>query len=314
MLSRVKYDGSGFFNFLDKMVTLQLIRNEWWRFGLTVLCFVGSAWGIEPVSGDFATINDSRSNQLVVWRTAVNPEIYVFDFPNLTMQGRTFNRITHFAERQSGAPALRVFNDEEMAQHIAAAKRTIADFAFGHDVMVWDLAQFFTMADRDKVELNPEETALRDFLVEQGLLRFWRSIWLPLKPLSVILSVPQVQDKRDDEPRITRLARYTVLLHEMAHGEYFSNPPYATYCQHFWNDSLNDEQREKFRAFLTKYNYSVKDKDLLINEVQAYLMFTPDPSSFNAKKLDVLPQELDAMRNAFRSGGPPTRLPLTHKE
>ncbi|MCX7147877.1 MAG: hypothetical protein NTY05_00495 [Rhodocyclales bacterium] len=295
-------------------MTLQLIRNQLWRFCLTVLCFVGTASGIEPVSGDFTTINDARSNQLVIWRTVVNPEIYVFDFPNLTMQGRTFNRITHFTEQQSGAPALRVFNDAEMAQHIAAAKRTVADFAFGHDVMVWDLAQFFTMADHDKVELSPEETALRDFLVEQGLLGFWRRIWLPLKPLGVILSVPQVQDKRDDEPPVTKLARYTVLLHEMAHGEYFSNPPYATYCQHFWNESLNDEQREKFRAFLTKYNYSIKDNDLLINEVQAYLMFTPDPSSFNAKKLDVLPQELDAMRNTFRSGGPPTKLPLTQKE
>ena len=226
-----------------------LFRNQWWRFCLTVLCFVGTASGIEPVSGDFATINDARSNLLVVWRAAVNPEIYVFDFPNLTTQGRTFNRITQFTEQQSDAPKPHVLNNTELAQHIAVAKRSVADFAFGHDVMVWDLAQFFTMADRDKVELNPEEIALRDFLVEQGLLRFWRTIWLPLKPLGVILSVPQVQDKRDDEPRVTQLARYTVLLHEMAHGEYFGNPSYASYCQNFWNESLNDEQREKFRVF-----------------------------------------------------------------
>lgn len=295
-------------------MTLQLFRNQLWRFCLTVLCFIGTASGIEPVSGDFTAINDARSNVLVIWRTVVNPEIYVFDFPNLTMQGRTFNRITQFTEHQSGARKPRVLNNAEMAQHIATAKRTIADFAFGHDVMVWDLAQFFTTADRDKVELNPEETALRDFLVERGLLRFWRTIWLPLKPLGVILSIPQVQDKRDDEPRVTTLARYTVLLHEMAHAEYFSNPSYAEYCQRFWSESLNDEQRDKFRAFLTKYNYSIKDNDLLVNEVQAYLMFTPDPSSFNAAKLDVLPRELDAMRNTFRSGGPPTGLPLKQEE
>lgn len=295
-------------------VKLQFIRNRLLQFCLVGFCAIGTAWGIEPVSGDFTAINEARSTQLVVWRTVVNPEIYVFDFPSLTMQGRTFNRVTHFNEQQLAVPNQRVLNNAELAQHLETAKRTVADFAFGHDVMVWDLAQFFNMADRDKVELNPEEIALRDFLVEQGLIRFWRKIWLPLKPLSVILSVPQVQDKRDTEPRVTALARYTVLLHEMSHGEYFSSPSYAAYCQRFWSEVLNDEQRQKFRTFLAKYNYSTVDSDLLFNEVQAYLMFTPDPSSFSAKKLEVSPQDLNAMREAFRNGGPPTKLPLTLKE
>jgi hypothetical protein len=49
---------------------------------------------------------------------------------------------------------------------------------------------------------------------------------------------------------------------------------------------------------------------MMINEMQAYLMFTPDPSSFSARKLGVSQQELEAMRDAFRKGKPPTSLPL----
>jgi len=281
---------------------------------LALLCSVGIAWGIEPVSGDFSAINEARSDALVVWRYAPNPEIYVFDFPNLTMQGRTFNRITQLTEQQLSEPYPRVLNNAELDRHIEAARRTLADFAFGHDVMVWEMAQFFNLADRDKVALNAEEITLRDFLVSQGLLRSWRGIWQAMKPNAVILAVPQAQEKHDSEPRITNVARYAILLHEMSHGEYYTNRYFATYCQRFWGESLNDEQRDKFKAFLTQYNYSTSTDDLLINEMQAYLMFTPDPASFNAKKLGVTPQELEAMRDAFRKGRPPTKLPLREKE
>ena len=298
-------------------MTAQFFRHPLTR--LRLACFVlltcaGAAWGLEPVSGDFSAINEARSSELVVWRYAPNPEIYVFDFPNLTLQGRTFNRITQLTEQQLSEPYPRVLSNAELARHYEAARRTLADFAFGHDVMLWELAQFFNLADRDKVELNAEEIALRDFLVGQGLLRSWRSIWQAMKPNAVILSVPQAQEKHDNEPRITNLARYAILLHEMSHGEYYSNRYYATYCQRFWADTLSDEQREKFRAFLSQYNYSTNAEDLLINEMQAYLMFTPDPASFNAKKLGVAAEELEAMREAFRKGRPPIKLPLRGKE
>jgi hypothetical protein len=73
---------------------------------------------------------------------------------------------------------------------------------------------------------------------------------------------------------------------------------------------LNDAQREVFKRFLSKYNYAVNQEELLVNEMQAYLMFTPDPQSFSAKKLGIKDEELEAMRDLFRKGKPPTRLPL----
>ena len=208
----------------------------------------------------------------------------------------------------------RVLNNQELASHIAAVHRTSADFAYGHDILVSEFVQFFNLADRDKIELNPEEIVIRDFLIEQGTVKVWRGIYQSLKPNVVILSIPQVQDVRDSEPKISSKNRFAILSHEMAHAEYFTNPFYAAYCRQFWNDVLVDEQRAAFVQFLNNNNYRAKNDELLINEMQAYLMFTPDEASFSAKKLGVKIEELESMRAAFRKGRPPTRLNLVAKD
>lgn len=284
------------------------------RFFLLILAasaaFLAHGAGLQPVGGDFSQIVNSRTGKLTVWQYSGNPSIFVFDFPGLAYQGRSFNRITQFTEQQTTEPYPRVLTEQEMTTRIAAAKRSESDFAFGHDVMVHELVQFFNFAQRDKIPLNQEETAIRDFLVEQGMMRDWRGFWQAVQPNNVILSIPQTQDKSAGEPLINATARYAILLHEMAHGEFYTNPYYTQYCQRFWQESLTDAQREIFKSFLGKYNYATGYEMLVINETQAYLMFTPDPASFSARKLGVTEQELEAMRNAFRKGKPPTTLPL----
>lgn len=268
-----------------------------------------TASAVDLLTGDFQTILNSRNNGLVVWQYADNANIYVFDFPNLTQQGRTFNRVTHLTE-QFNEPYKRVLSIDEILKYMEAVRRTQADFAFGHDVLVSELVLFFNLAERDKLELFAEEIVLRDFAIGQGLMKVWRGIYQALKPDVVILSVPQIQEKRENEPRVSELARRAIFTHEIAHGEYYANPYYAKYCQRFWFEVLNDEQREVFKNFLSKYNYAVNEEELLINEMQAYLLFTPDPNSFSAKRLGIKEEELEAMRNAFRKGKPPTKLPL----
>ena len=265
----------------------------------------------QPVSGDFSQILNSSSTQLAVWRFTGNPNILIFDFPGLAYQGRSFNRITQFTEQQSSEPYPRVLTEQEMAARLAASRRSESDFAFGHDVMVHELVKFFNFAVRDKIELNSDEAAIKDFLLEQGLIRVFRDIFQAVSPNTVILSIPQIQEKTATQPLINRAARFAVLMHELAHGEYYSNPYYAKYCDRFWFESLSEQQRSYFKKFLGQYNYALGNEDLLINETQAYLMFTPDPHSFSAKKLGVADVELEAMRDAFRKGKPPTKLPLT---
>lgn len=298
-------------NHMDTTLIWRIAQRLCWGL-LLALSFLFSplAWSIEPVSGNFKTILESRSGALNVWQYADNPNIFVFDFPSLTQQGRSFNRITQLSEQQISEPYPRVLTNEELNRHVEASRRTLADFAFGHDIMVSELTQFFNLAERDKIELNPEEIEIRDFLVAQGMMRYWRGIFQALKPGVVLLSIPQTQEKRATEPRVSEGARYAILLHEMSHGEFYANAYYATYCRRFWNDSLSDTQRESFKKFLSSYNYTTTADELLINEMQAYLMFTPDAASFSAKKLGVSDAELEAMRDAFRKGKPPTKLPL----
>lgn len=268
------------------------------------------AAAFELLSGDFRQILDGKTDRVVVWQYTHNPKIYVFDMPGLAVQGRTFNRITQFTEQQQQAPYLKVLSDLELDTYITALRRTQADFAFGHDVLVAELVNFYNYARRDNVNLNPEELALKDFLVTQGFIRDWRGFYQALQPEVVILSVPQIQEKKEREPRITMGARYTILLHEMSHGEYYTNPFYAKYVQQFWYSTLSDAQKGLFRSFLEGFNYAVWNEELVINEMQAYLMFTHDAKSFSAKRLKVTEEELARMRHAFRIGNPPTKLPL----
>lgn len=276
----------------------------------SLLLMLQSAWALDVVRGDFQQILNTRTDTMTVWQVADNPNIYVFDFPGLSYQGRSFNRITQFTEQQTTEPYPKVLGNQELARYIEAARRTAADFAFGHDVLIGEMVQFYNFALRDKVELNPEEIVIRDFLIEQGLIRLWRGFYQAMRPDVVVLAVPQTQDRKAGEPMVSAGARYAILLHELAHGEYYSNTHYAKFCQRFWYETLTDNQRESFKRFLANFNYAVNNEELLINEMQAYLMFTPDPKSFSARKLGVSDAELQSMREAFRRGSPPTHLPM----
>lgn len=285
------------------------LGKSWW-FAVVVL-FPCLAWGMEVSSGNFTTILNSQSDALTVWNYADNTNIYIFDFPGLTMQGRTFNRFTQFTEQtQNGEGYPKVLNNDEFNSYMTSLRRTQANFAFGHDALVSEMVQFYNVADRNKIDFFPEELALRDFLIEQGHIKVWRGFYQAIHPDVVILSIPQMQAKKETEPQVSELARRTIFMHELSHGEYYTNAHYANYCRLFWNQTLSDAQREIFINFFKKYNYSVTFPELLVNEMQAYLMFTPDPLSFSAKKLGVKDEELESLREAFRKGKPPTKLPL----
>lgn len=271
----------------------------------------GAASGLTPQPGDFKTILNSKSSALAVWRLAENPEVLVFDFPSMAQQGRAFNRITQLTE-QFNEPYKRVLSGEEFQKYLASLRRSESTFAYGHDVLVSELVLFYNLADRDKIELTAEEQMLREFLVEQGLIRSWRGITQAMKPDVVIIAVPQTREKGGGEPQINDLARRAILTHEISHGEFYANPYYANYCRKFWAETLTDNQRAIFTKFLSKYNYAVNQDELLVNEMQAYLIFTPDPNAFSADKLGITETELESIRRSFRQGRPPTKLPLVH--
>lgn len=283
--------------------------------GLALAGAASCAGAVEVVSGDVDSILHTRTGKLTIWRLTDNPNIIVFDFPSLLEQGRSFNRITQLTD-QFNEPYKRVLGNAEFLKYLEAMRRSQADFAFGHDVLVNEFVLFFNLADRDKIELFPEEIAVRDFLIEQGVIKLWRGMYQADRSHAnmVVLSIPQVQERREGEPPVSAFARRAIILHEVAHGEFYTNKYYADYCRKFWSTTLTEEQRGLFKRFLSNYNYQLNADELVVNEMQAYLMFTPDPSSFSAAKLGVSQAELEAMRDAFVNGKPPTRLPIYSPE
>lgn len=289
---------------------LQQRIGRWSAVGMLCVGLQAGAWAVQPVSAPVEMVLHAQSQNLSLWQLAENPDVFVFDFPGLAYQGRTFNRITQFTEQQATEPYPRVLNNQELARYIQASRRNESNFAFGHDVLVSELVQFFNYALRDKIELYPEELVVRDFLLEQNIIRFWRGFYQAMRPDVVVLAVPQVQERQANEPMVSPGARYAILLHELAHAEYYTNVHYRKFCQRFWYSILSQAQRDAFKRFLTHFNYAVQNEELLVNEMQAYLMFTPDRNSFSANKLGVSPEELQAMRAAFRQNTPPIPLPM----
>lgn len=279
---------------------------------VSLLCTPSFVFALDVIEGDVETISESYSETLKVWQISGNNKIFVFDFPNLTAQGRTFNRATQFIEQQfKGSPYSQVLNNGELQKYMDAIRRTNADFAFGHDLLVDELVQFFNLIDRDKISIYPEEIELRNFLLDYGLIKKSLDFYQSVQPNVnvVIISIPQKQAQRIDEPKISALARYAIVSHEMAHAEFYTNKYYKDYCNRFW-ENLSKKEQQAFINFFKKYNYKLDDAGLLVNEMQAYLIFTPDANSFSADKLGISDEELQSMRQRFKAGKPPTKLKI----
>lgn len=256
-----------------------------------------------PVAADFKTLLAHRSDVLTVFSYENRRNITVLDFPTLAIQGRMFNRLVALIER-IGAPRERVLGNDELARFIRSTGKTEATLAYGNDFLVAELVIFFNLADLGNVDLNPEELALRQFLLTQRLMVMRNGFYQSLIPAAVILSLPQERPADANLPPVTALARQTILAHEIAHAEYYSNPVYANYCRHFWHSVMQESEREAFKKFLARSGYNPENQEMMINETQAYLMHTPDARAFSPSLVGLGDTVIQLLRRKFRSGFP----------
>jgi hypothetical protein len=105
------------------------------------------------------------------------------------------------------------------------------------------------------------------------------------------------QDEGVDDRR-----RESVLLHELSHGLYFTSAAYREHCAQFWRQRLTADERKRFRELLGRMNYDLGNEDLLINEMQALLMHTPDTRAFGGASLGLGEAQLAELRARFRVG------------
>lgn len=225
-----------------------------------------------------------------VRRFASNPAILVIDFPTLAEQGRMLNRVAAWSEK-AGVPHDRLLDDAELETAIQAGGATADTYYFGHDYRGADIARFFVLADREHRKLRPEEQQLR-LLVAQARAE--------PPGLGALITLPRANAQN----QVDAAARVTILHHELSHGEYFTNPIYADFVRLFWTNVLTASERTMFRAYLTKDGYDPALEDLMINEMQAYLMHTPDARFFDPAQLSIQPARLAEIRQIFLTGMP----------
>jgi hypothetical protein len=238
-----------------------------------------------------AEIGGHVPTSLTVFRFADNPRILVLDFASLHEQGKMLNRVAAFVEK-AGLPHDRVLTDDELDAAIRAQGDTVETFYLGHDYAAASLARFFALADSERIVLDPQEEKLRALLRQEG--------WLASDAKAGLISLPAI----GSDPRITAAARAAILRHELSHGEFFSNPDYAEYVRKFWLMELSADERDAVRRFLAKENYDAREEELMYNEMQAYLMFTRDPTFFAPEMVGMTPERLSALQARFWSGMP----------
>jgi hypothetical protein len=232
---------------------------------------------------------------LQVFRLQPAPRIVVLIFPSLRSQGLTLNRIGAFVEK-AGVPHDHVLGDAALAGAIAASHDTIETYYYGHDYRAADLARFFVTAGADGISLNPEEIALHGLLQHEGLLS--------PGAVGAIITLPPPSD----QALLDASARAAILRHEISHGLYFTDPAYAAYVGHFWQDVMDGRQRAAFRRFLGDEGYDTANEDLISNETQAYLVHTPDQRFFTAAAVGMSGPDVAALRQKFVDGMPASWL------
>ncbi len=243
-----------------------------------------------PLMSEAEILADSPE-QAAVYRFAPQPEVIVLQFPSLAEQGRMLNRVAALVEK-AGFPHDRVVNDTELDAGIRASGATPDTFYYGHDYSAGALLRFFDLAAGD-VTLNAAEKQLQELIARLG----WRQSG---KPGALISLVRQVSDA-DLDPA----ARATILRHEISHGFYFTDAGYTEFVRRFWNDIMTAHDRAQFTTFLSREGYDPALGDLIINETQAYLMYTPDPRFFNPREVGLADSRIEALRRRFLAEMPP---------
>jgi hypothetical protein len=256
----------------------------------------------------FQEILAGQTREIKVYSYSGGKDIYLFDMPSLESQGRMFNRVVALVEKL-GVPRDRVFTNEELAAYIKSTGRTEATFAFGNDFQVHELVLFFNLANDGKIDLTDEEKLLLDFLVDNQFMVLKFGFYQLAQPDRVVLSIPQEEEPATPSAaRVTPLARHTILRHELSHAEFFTNAAYANYCRSFWHNVMSETERTQFKNFLSTNAYDQNNTEMMVNEMQAYLMHTPDPGAFNPAKVKMTAQQVMQLRKKFLGGNPPTRL------
>ena len=251
-----------------------------------------------------AEIDGLRHSGSAVYRLVENPRILLIDFPTLAEQGRAMNRLAALIEK-SGMPHDRVLSEPEMALAVPNPDT----YYLAHDYAATSLARFFSLAETETQPLNQQERDLLALLVGAHVIERAGTGYVATTPEMAVVTLVQADGPGAPADEVVDASlRDTMLHHEVSHGEFFTNSAYRAHCERFWRERMSEAERVLFRSFLAGNGYDPANETLMINEMQAYLMHTPDPRAFSAALLHVTPEKLADLRRRFMDPQPPTPL------
>lgn len=237
---------------------------------------------IEPAS--VATIRANRNPQTRFFQIASKEPIVVVAAADLKVQAAMFNRVAMLFEDKA-APHNRILTRTETDGRIRAEGGTFDGYYKGHDYRAGQIAAFIKMASRDNIDLNAEERHLVD------LVRYFK--WQDIDANGAVISIPPVGDGID------ATERDAIMRHELSHAAYFTDLRYRDLSRIFIANALSEAERQAVWAFLEDEGYDRQDKDLMINEGQAYLFNTPVGRFFSPAVVHMTSARLTALRVEF---------------
>ena len=221
-----------------------------------------------------------------VVRLQGNAAVLVIEFPTLLVQGQTFNRAAALLEKTGGLRQ-QLLTDEQLAALLAKSGDSTETYFLGHDYTANGLARFFNQAERQSIALNPQELRLRQLLLDALILKNEAGRYSAQGEQAVI-SFTALQLDNPATPQdetVDALRRESILLHELSHGEFFTNPDYQQRSWNYWRKALTEGERRRFRQLLANMGYDASNEELMVNETQALLMHTPDERAFGPANL-----------------------------
>jgi hypothetical protein len=210
-----------------------------------------------PISASLQNI-ESESGELsegvafVLYRWDRFPRVFVLDMADFAAQDRMFSRLSFYLEKRGYRG--RLLSDAQLA-----GKHGWNAHDYGPD----GLASFFTAATAVSFPLGAEELLLRGIALREGIISRDRAVFVPGS--GAILSISRSSSKYE---------RILLLAHESYHGIYFCSEEYRALCDRLWKAAPATE-----RLFMTRLlgalGYDTADRDLVVNEFQAYLLQQP---------------------------------------
>lgn len=248
-----------------------------------------------PPLRDMEAIIAAPPAGLGVSRLAALPRVLVLDFPSLAAQGAALNRVAALIEK-ADYPRGRVVSQERLAEGVRRRGGSLDTFYYGHNYDSGELARFFRLVEESADGLSPAEAALRVLLVETGTLSPGPGGVAPGRAIVYVISLARIESEG------AGALRRAILRHEIGHAVYARRPAYRDRVAAFWEAEMSAAEREAFRAFLARTGYDITDRALVLDEMQAYLHFTPDPGMMSDEVLGLGDGTLAALRRRFAEG------------